>query len=292
MDPSATVCGGRNPYQRLKIPTCIRKIGDTYFICDCYHNQIIYSPSLNIPLTEWKVLDNTLQLGHTIAGDGTVYLADDTENHSVLVYEQIGEEFQKTQMFSDVGERPHYIVYDQPTKRFYALSSMTGELYVFKRLKHSSVVVLEEIRSIEKLRNRYVRSFTIIDDEIYFVSGAASVIRARLSDLSILEEYPVGAELDGMVQLEKIQDWYYITISTDASGNQDAAAMIRTQHLEQLLSGNYEKVYDLFGNGGGTPYYMGSFDGHWYLTEHRKKNRGIWEFDVLDNELKNIHVIY
>ena len=182
---------------------------------DTYHDQIICSDSLTRPLTEWRVVTDQITRGHTIAGDGTVYLADDTENNRVLVLEKKDGKFLLTQEFAAIGTRPHYVVYDEKTERFYAYSSMTGELYVFRRLKDSSQVVLEDIRSIEKLNGVYVRSFTIMGDEIYFVSGNSTIIRAKLKDLSILEEYPVPAEIAGMIQLEKIQDYYYITVSTD-----------------------------------------------------------------------------
>ena len=39
-----------NPYATLNVPTDITKIGDLYFIVDCYHNQIIYHvPLLQLP---------------------------------------------------------------------------------------------------------------------------------------------------------------------------------------------------------------------------------------------------
>lgn len=106
---------------------------------------------------------------------------------------------------------------------------MTGELYVFTREKDSTRMALKDVRSIEKLNGIYVRSFTIMGDEIYFVSGNSTIIRARLKDLKILEEYPVPPEIAGMVQLTKIQDYFYITVSTDADFNQDYATFIRTR---------------------------------------------------------------
>jgi len=44
--------------------------------------------------------------------------------------------------------------------------------------------------------------------------------------------------------------------------------------------------------GGGTPYYMGSFDGHYYLTEHRIPGCSIWQFDVVENEIRNVTLLY
>ena len=280
-----------NPHTSLSVPSCITKIGTDYFIVDTYHDQIICSDSLTRPLVEWQVVTDQISRGHTIAGDGAVYLADDTENDRILVFEKRDGAFLLTQEFNDIGTRPHYVVYDEETERFYAYSSMTGELYVFLRLADSSQVVLEEIRSIEKLNGIYVRSFTIMGDEIYFVSGNSTIIRARLSDLSILEEYPVPAEIAGMIQLEKIQDYYYITVSTDLTGSQDYATILRTSDLHSLAAEEYEDIYSCF-VGGGTPYYMGNFDGHYYLTEHRIPGCSIWQFDVIENEIANVTLLY
>ena len=113
-------------------------------------------------------------------------------------------------------------------------------------------MALKDVRSIEKLNGIYVRSFTIMGDEIYFVSGNSTIIRARLKDLKILEEYPVPPEIAGMVQLTKIQDYFYITVSTDADFNQDYATFIRTKDLHSLAGGDYEDIYSYF-IGGGTP---------------------------------------
>ena len=281
----------RNPFSFLSVPSCVARIGDDYFIVDTYHDQILFSDSLSRPLDEWGVVTDQIRRGHTIAGDGTVYLADDTENNRILILEKKDGAFLLTQEFTDIGIRPHYVVYDEGTERFYAYSSMTGELYVFRRLPDSSQVVLEDIRSIEKLNGVYVRSFSILGDEIYFVSGNSSIIRAKLKDLSILEEYPVPAQIAGMVQLEKIQDYFYITVSTDASGSQDYATILRTRDLRLLSSGGYEDIYSYF-VGGGTPYYMGSFDGHYFLTEHRIPGCSIWQFDVTDNEITNVTLLY
>lgn len=283
--------GQVNPYTALSVPTCIIKLTDTYFIVDCYHDQILYSDSLSRPLKEWRVMTDRISRGHTLAGDGLVYLADDTENNSILVFEKAGTAFRLTQRFREIGIRPHFVVYDEDTSLFYALSSMTGEIYVFERLADSTRVVLKDIRRVDGLNGVYVRSFTIEDGEIYFVSGNSSILRARLSDLEVLEEYPVVPEIAGMIQLEKIQDYYYITVSTDLYGSQDYATILRTPDLHSLASGGYEDIYSLF-VGGGTPYYIGHMDGHYYLTEHRIPRHSVWQFDVEGSEILNIKTVY
>lgn len=52
-----------------------------------------------------------------------------------------------------------------------------------------------------------------------------------------------------------------------------------------------EDIYDNFA-GGGTPYYISSFDGHYYLTEHRIPGHSVWQFDVIDNALTDIRALF
>lgn len=281
----------QNPYADLSVPTSITKIEDTYFIVDCYHNQIIYSDSLQKPLYEWNILTDQINKGHTIVSDGTVYLADDTENNRILIFEKSSNGFVHTQTFSDIGIRPHYIVYHEGNQCFYAWSSMTGEMYLFRREKDSSRVFLSEVRQIPSLNGVYVRSFTIIEDDIYFVSGNSSIIKADLNSFEVQKEYPVPDEIAGMIQLMYIDGYYYITVSTDKSGNQDAATIIRTKALNLLASYGYEDVYSNF-IGGGTPYYISYFDGRYYLTEHRLPGHSIWSFRSQNGTLTDITGIY
>lgn len=280
-----------NVQPALSVPTQITKIGEDYFIVDCYHNQILTSDTLDRPLTEWKVMSDQIDKGHTIAGDGTVYLADDTENNRILIFEKKDSSFFLTQTFDDIGIRPHYVVYDEDSGRFYALSSMTGEIYVFARPADSLDVVLEKILSIPELNNIYVRSFTIDGDDLYFISGNRSILRTRKSDLTVLERFPVPDEIAGMIQLTRIQDYFYITVSTDLYGSQDFATMLRVRDLNDLASGSWEDVYKTF-IGGGTPYYISAFDGHFYLTEHRIPGHGVWQFDLINNEFSDVIALY
>lgn len=280
-----------NPYTDLSVPTYLTKIEDTYFLVDCYHDQVIYHDNLTSPLNEWKVMTNDMSKGHTIAGDGTVYLIDDTENHRILVFEKRENKFVHTQTFSEIGNRPHYVIYDKPTDTFYAWSSMSGEMYLFRHNPEDTRMYLTEIRRIEALNNVYVRSFTIIGNDIYFVSGNSTIIRADLSTFEVLETYPVPDSMAGMIQLTKIQDYFYLTVSTDITGNQDYATILRTRDLSSLAEGNYEDIYHYF-IGGGTPYYITSFDGAYYLTEHRLPGHSVWRFQVKENEITDVESIY
>lgn len=287
-----------NPYPTLSVPTYITKVEDTYFIVDCYNNQVIYHDNLTDPLYEWLVMTGDISMGHTLASDGLVYLIDDTENNRILVMEKEmnggGQPvFVPTQEFNGIGNRPHYIIYDEYTDTFYAWSSQSGEMFLFRHPENDSRMYLTEIRSIPSLDNTYVRSFTIIDDSIYFVSGTgnARIIEADLYTFKIKKEYPVPDEMAGMIQLTRIEDYFYITISTDNTGNQDHATMLRVKSLDDLASGNYEDVYDNF-IGGGTPYYITQIDNTWYLTEHRLPGHSIWSFQVKDNQIVDVTAVY
>ena len=285
-----------NPNASLSVPTYITKVDDTYFIVDCYNNQVIYHDNLTDPLYEWQIMTNDIAMGHTLASDGLVYLIDDTENNRVLVMEKDQNEngqtiFVPTQEFLDIGNRPHYIIYDEYTDTFYVWSSQNGEMYLFRHAKEDSRMYLTEVRSIPSLSNVYVRSFTIIGDRIYFVSGNSSIIEADLYSFKIKKEYPVPPEMAGMIQLTRIQDYYYITISTDITGNQDYATVLRVKDLGDLSAGSYEDVYHHF-IGGGTPYYVTMIEDSWYLTEHRLPGHSIWRFQILDNEIANVTSVY
>ena len=59
-----------------------------------------------------------------------------------------------------------------------------------------------------------------------------------------------------------------------------------------LADGDYEDIYSVSYIGGGTPYYITAFDGHYYLTEHRLPGHSVWQFDVEDNEIINVVPVY
>lgn len=280
-----------NAFFDLSVPTWLTKVNDTYFLVDCYHNQVIYHDNLSDPLWQWSVMTDDINRGHTLASDGLVYLIDDTENNRILIFEKKNGCFLHTQTFQDIGNRPHYIIYDEKTKTFYAWSSMSGEMYLFRHEPDDSRMYLAAVRKIDALENVYVRSFTIQDDSVYFVSGNSSIIRADLKTFQVLDTWPVPDSMAGMIQLTPIQDYFYITVSTDITGNQDYATILRTKDLSGLMDGRFEDIYEYF-IGGGTPYYITQIDNGWYLTEHRLPGHSLWRFQVTDNEITDVEAVY
>jgi hypothetical protein len=273
-----------------------------YFIADCYNNQIIYNDNLNDPINDWNILTNEVHYAHTIATDRTNILIDDTENNRLLAFQKIDGEYIHTQTLENIGMKPHFVQYDENTQTFMAWSSITGEMYMIKKSQHKTdegiyPLYIENILKIEELYGVYVRSFTIMDDGIYFVSGHNNekIIKAVISDdkdsFEIIEEYKVTPEIAGMVQITKIDDYYYITVSTDNQENQDYATIIRTDSLDKLATGDYEDVYSAFGISGGTPYYINKIEGRYYMAHHRT-NDNIIAFDVNNNVIENVQVLY
>lgn len=292
--PIAAQDVSRNTFPDLSVPTYVTKVDDTYFIVDCYHDQIIYHDNLTDPLTDWQVLTNDIDKGHTIAGDGLVYLADDTEGNRILVFEKKEGVFYRTQTLDAVGNRPHYIVYDAPTDTFYVWSSMNGEMYLCRHDPGDPQMYLTEIRTVDALKDTYVRSFTIDGDDIYFVSGipgTPAILKADLSTFAVQETYPVPDTLAGMIQLTFAEGNCYITVSTDRNGSQDTATILRVNDLKDLADGTYEDIYENF-IGGGTPYYISKIDNAYYLTEHRLPDHAVWKFDITTDGVKNVKAVY
>ena len=282
----------------LSIPTYVTKVEDLWFIVDCYHNKIIYTDTPGVPLTDWYVMCDQATQPHTMASDGSVYLVDDTENNRVLVFEKRDNKFINTQCFYDIGNRPHFTAYDEASDTFYVWSSSTGELYCFRHTPDSAKMYLTDIRTIDRLSGSYVRSFTIVGDDIYFVSGvsatgsAPQILQCDLKTLNVKKSYPVPDELAGMVQITPIDNMYYITVSTDITGNQDYATLIRTSSLDDLSKGDYEDIYAQYFVGGGTPYNISKVDDTYFLTEHRLKGHSIWSFKVESGEITDVTSLY
>ncbi len=292
----------KNTYDTLNVATYITKIDGLYFIVDCYHDQIIYHDNLSDSLNQWNVLTDEVHYAHTIASDETVLLIDDTEHNRLLVFQKTEDGYMHTQTFENIGMKPHYVQYDAQKELFMAWSSITGEMYLIRRSTQADErgiypLYIENILKIDTLYGVYVRSFTIMEDGIYFVSGhnnqkiIKAVINEKENRFDIETEYTVTSEIAGMVQLIKIEDYYYITISTDNQENQDYATIIRTKKLEGLEKGEYEEVYAEFGISGGTPYYITKIEGTYYMAHHRT-NENIVAFDVNNNVIENVAVIY
>ncbi len=282
----------QNPYDMLIVPTQITKIGDTYYIVDSYHNQVLYSPSYTRTAKSWMVMASDLFQPHAIAGDNLVYLVVDTENHRVVCYTKNGEEYVKTQVFDNIGVRPHYIVYDEETGYFYVWSSLTGEMYLFQRNADFLEVNLKRVMAIPEFMGKYVRSFTIDGGQIYFPCVEdSSIFVVDKKTFQINARYPVPEKIAGMVQVLRIQNYYYLTVSTDINYDRSFTTIVRARTLDDFSAGNYEDLNNKFGNGG-TPYYISYFDNSYFTMVINDGRSYGYKFDVINDELSNMRSIY
>lgn len=154
---------------RLYTPTQITKLGDKWFIVDCWHNRVIYSTSLTKPIKDWSILDKDLASPHSIASDGTFYAVEDTMRHAINFYKFVNNQFVLVQRFSNLGLRPHYITYHSGV--FKMLSADSGEMFHFQNINGTIVQVLRKrLPLIDTSKTMHIRSYAIYNNLIYFTA--------------------------------------------------------------------------------------------------------------------------
>ncbi len=134
-----------------------------------------------------------------------------------------------------------------------------------------------------------MRSFTIADDRIYFPCvTSSSIVEVDKKTFQIRNNYPVPKEIAGMVQLLKIQNYYYLTILTDAD-EKKAPNMVRVARLEDFAVGNYQSVLKDLGIGWGAPYYISYADGAYFAISMGGSTCG-YKFNVINDKICNVQV--
>lgn len=246
----------------LYTPTFITKIGQHYFIVDCWHHRVIYSKELQRPISEWDVLDDALSGPHSIASDGEVYIVDDTDHGEVCIYKKHNECFIKTQTLYGLGFRPHKCIYDKCRKYFYILLSESCEIAVLKN--YLGQVKVEAILKVE-INTYYARSIQIIDDRLFIVcrTGEICGLSLDLSCVKIISRYRMPDRYAGLNDMMKVGDSYYFSIYTDLSGKY-VPRIVRTGALDDFR--NIEDMTERLGVKG-VPYYFSWMDGRYYITE-------------------------
>ena len=265
-----------NPYDFLSVPTQLTKLGEDWFLVDCYHNQILTSKSVSQPVKNWKVMANGFDGPHAIAWDGEVYMAVDTEHNRIITYKKTWEGFEELQIIPNVGVRPHHVQYDWERGCFMVWSSMSGEMYYFVKTPGTKEVELVGVQQVPELMGHYVRSFTTDGEFIYLPCadvGAIWVVdRENFKTLQIIQ---VPQEIAGIVNIAHLGAHYYISVSTDILFDTSKATLVRVNQLSDLAAGTYENLKSLIGEGG--PYYFSNVDGVWYapVPRENKKSAGI-----------------
>lgn len=284
--------GTLNPHPEwFNVPTQVYSVNGEYFIADAYNHQILYTDNYYNEPMRWQLMGDKLYRPHAIASDGTIYVVVDTDNNRVITYAKTDAGFQVVECFDNVGVRPHYIEYDASTKQFYVWSSMTGTMYIYKRAANGLTLTLKKTAYIKDLDGCYTRSFTIDGNRIYLPSmGRNAIYVVNKSNFKVIAIYPVAAELGGMVQVRHEQNYYYLVTSSDASGDQSKATIVRSKSLSGFVSGSYEDIRGMFPELDGIPYYISHLgDGHYYTPVIVGQTAPyICRFDIVDDEITNV----
>jgi ABC-type polysaccharide/polyol phosphate transport system ATPase subunit len=275
--------------ERLYSPTDIKKYGNLYFIVDCWHHRVLYNQNIKDPIKNWKTLNDELQNPQSVTSDGEYFLVEDTANNLVKCFQQTEKGFVCVQVITGIGKNPHKIVYDEKSKRFFGVSSQSGQVFALKRVGEKFQV--EKVFTVESFVNSYVRSLSLIDGQIYCVSGPAeiTVMTYENKDFKIVKTFKVPFELQGMNDIAKFGSYYYISVYQDGS-LAIKPKLVRVKNLEDLINGDYEDLYNAL-NLEGVPYYFSFIDGRVFLTEIDTFS-AILSFEIENDVIQNMQMHY
>lgn len=278
--PTPTHAANDSYADRLYSPMFITKIAGLYFIADSWNHRLLYSKDAKLPIKDWKVLDNDIAAPHSIAGNGTIFVSEDTGRDRLIVYTLTTKGFVRTQTIAGIKGRPHRTIYDSATRKFYVLTSDTQNIYTLS-IKDGKVLV-DSKKNLTYLEGAYVRSFSIIDGKMYFVSGPNQILVANYQDgtFSLQEKYDVPPGYRSMNDIKKMGNYYYITVYYNQ--------FIRLKDLSDFSTA--EDLYTKLGFKG-IPYYMTYFDGKVYVTEIDSYS-AIRSFKLYNDEISQIQVIH
>ncbi|MCR5715751.1 MAG: hypothetical protein K6G23_02775 [Lachnospiraceae bacterium] len=281
----------QNTYDKFSVPAMVTQIGSQYYLTDTYHDQILRSEAIGVAPKDWSVMAYDLKQPHGIAGDGTVFLALDTENDRVKVYVDGEEGYTEIQNFEHIGVRPHAIAYLESKQQFCVWSSMTGEMYYFARTEGKNEVNLIATKAVKRLYGKYTRSFTVDEarGEILLPSmDAREIVVVDEDSFRVKKTYTVPESLGGMVQILPVDGGYILTTSTDSDWNHEAATIIFADSLQSISDGKVVDVNAKFG-GDGAPYYITKIGDIYYTPVLKEKEPAcLYSFRVEDGILSDV----
>lgn len=253
---------------RLYTPTVIEQYGKHIFIVDCWHHRILYSADITAPIKHWSILTDQVGTPHSIASDGTFFLTEDSVRSKILVFQRKRNGYVQIQEIENIGSRPHRIIYDDETRRFYGIAAISGELYVLEN--QGDKIEKTALRQVEALKDCYTRSLRIIDRSLYVVSGPGKILKINLQklndgDLHIESEFNVPFELWTMNDMIRVGNYFYISSYQNGNG-EIVPRLIRIKKLEDLEFHRYEDIYERMGLKG-VPYYFSFIQDRIYMTE-------------------------
>ena len=278
------ICQCFSGQRKLWAPTFLEKIGQHYYLVDCWNNRVLYSNDLKLAPQKWSILSNTLGQPHSLTSDGRWLVVDESQKNQLSVWnlEKLLSKKQHQppkkqhqppdQVIPLSGVRPHRVRYDQKRKIFYCLTACDQKLFLLKAGKNGLKII--QVLELDFLHPYYCRSFTFGEkpDEIYFVAGSddfsdpnkpiynpkkSAIYKVKINfsvqsaKLKVLSRYSVPVELANMNDIFLWQQKFFIS----AVDNQ----LISCDNLNNLKSDfrshkvfNLSKKLEL----SGCPYYL------------------------------------
>ena len=277
----------------LYSPSQLVRLGETYFLVDCWHNRVLYHHEIDPDLDKWQVLDGDLAGPHSIATDGELNVVDDTGRHRLRVYRRTSKGFQHIQTVRDVGVRPHRVHYDEVTESFYVIGARSQT--ISRLVAGGGGLELLYTKELDFLEGRYTRSMSIIDDHMYFVSGPRRIHKTYHRDDSydVVDSWAVPRAQAEMNDIFFYGGYYFLTATADWIGREflDDNTIVQCERLEDWATGGCTDRKQELGLLG-TPYYLTEIDGHLYLPQGFQYS-GIHRFRLTDDgELVDVEVVF
>ncbi|MEJ2177879.1 MAG: hypothetical protein P8Y12_07990, partial [Gammaproteobacteria bacterium] len=139
------------------------------------------------------------------------YVVDDTDAHAVRVYLKTPTGFKKHQAITDIGARPHRVMFDQYSKKFFVLASSTQEMVELVR-KDDRLIMSRKV-PLQSIQGIYTRSFRFIGDHIWLFTsaGVVSVIDYRNGSYQEVNRYSLPESLSNLNDFIIVGDRVYVT---------------------------------------------------------------------------------
>ena len=278
-------------FARLNSPSQIQKHAGKYFIVDIWNSRILVSGDLYAAVSQWHTLDAGLVGPHSAAFLEDLMVVDNTEADSVQVW-RAGSSggYELAQTINGIPRRPHFVLWDDDTRAFWALGSRNQTVYKFSPTgDNNAPLQFDYSRRPGFFGGRYVKSMHIHGGLMYFAAtGRIFAAEYKDGNFNLADSFPApaeatwgGGELNGVFYID---GWWYIT------GRPGAIA--RTRSLETLKRGGYENLSGVLQlPRGSEPYYMSEFDGRIWLAFVR--NSGILSFrHGADGKIEDVQILH
>lgn len=258
--------------QRLYAPTMLACIGEFYFIVDSLHNRVLYSPEINLPVTQWKILDASLRHPHSVNGDGNIILVENTEYNTVCIYKRFGEEYKKVNETGYLGRRPCKIIRDTEKGLYWILCSGEGEV-VGMSVDESGQYLISYKQNLSEMEGSSFASFSLIKNMLYMISTRGIIAAYQWNGLrwTFAGQVSVPNQYSGVNDLMYLNGKYYLT-ACEEKQHVVHPALIQVDELSELQNGKGIDIHEKC-QMKGVPYFFSQVGLKLFVPEVGSNNR-------------------